>query len=77
MILRIPKTNVHAGHKALLSRFSFAKNTVIQDSDSGKRVVYKQINLKPVLIKSNPVKQIYCIHVVYSGYTAASVIRYN
>ena len=40
------------------------KNTVIEDSSSGKKVVYKQIKHKPVLIKSNAVKQIYCKHVV-------------
>ena len=50
------------------------KNTVIEDSLSGKKVVYKQIKHKPVLIKSNAVKLIYCKHVVYRGYTAACVI---
>ena len=41
--------------------------TVIEDSLSGKKVVYKQIKHKPMLIKSNAVKQIYCKHVVYTG----------
>ena len=39
--------------------------TVIEDSLSGKKVVYKQIKHKPMLIKSNAVKQIYYKHVVY------------
>ena len=50
------------------------KNTVIEDSLSEKKVVYKQIKNKPVLIKSNAVKQMYCKHVVYRGYTAVCVI---
>ena len=52
------------------------KKTVIEDSVHGKKVVYKQIKHKPAHIKSNAVKQIYCIHVVSIPriYTAACVI---
>ena len=52
------------------------QNTVIEDSVPEKKVVYKQIKHKPLLIKSNAVNQIYCIHVVYRRYTENNVNIY-
>ena len=66
--------NYAAPQKKQKTKQNTPKNTVIEYSLSGKKEVYKQIKHKPVLIKSNAVKQIYCKHVVYRGYTAACVI---